>query len=69
MADIYLYRCVRIPFKDRYILVIGGSFEVLARHGGLWFRQGDTKAIMERVGQGWGQGPGVRGQGPGADGL
>ena len=52
VADIYLYRCVRIPFKDRYILVIGGSFEVLARHGGLWFRQGDTAAIMERVGQG-----------------
>jgi putative ABC transport system permease protein len=51
VADIYLYRCVRIPFKDRYILVIGGSFEVLARHGGLWFRQGDTKEIMERVGQ------------------
>jgi putative ABC transport system permease protein len=61
VADIYLYRCVRIPFKDRYILVIGGSFEVLARHGGLWFRQGDTGAIMERVGQG----SGVRDQGPG----
>jgi len=66
VADIYLYRCVRIPFKDRYILVIGGSFEVLARHGGLWFRQGDTREIMERVGQG-GQGSGVRGQGPGKD--
>ena len=66
VADIYLYRCVRIPFKDRYILVIGGSFEVLARHGGLWFRQGDTKAIMERVGQGGiEQGSGVRGQGSG----
>jgi ABC-type lipoprotein release transport system permease subunit len=66
VADIYLYRCVRIPFKDRYILVIGGSFDVLARHGGLWFRQGDTAEIMERVGQGsgaGGQGPGVRGQG------
>jgi putative ABC transport system permease protein len=37
IADIYLYRCVRIPYQDRYILVIGGSFEVLARHGGLWF--------------------------------
>lgn len=60
VADIYLYRCVRIPFKDRYILVIGGSFEVLARHGGLWFRQGDTRAIMERVGrvEGGGQGAG-----------
>ena len=56
VADIYLYRCVRIPFKDRYILVIGGSFEVLARHGGLWFRRGDTKEIMDEVGRG-GQGP------------
>ena len=59
VADIYLYRCVRIPFKDRYILVIGGSFEVLARHGGLWFRQGDTAEIMEA---GWGRGPGARGE-------
>jgi putative ABC transport system permease protein len=50
VADIYLYRCVRIPFKDRYILVIGGSFDVLARHGGLWFRRGDAGAIMEEVG-------------------
>ena len=59
VADIYLYRCVRIPFQDRYILVIGGSFEVLARHGGLWFRQGDTQEIMERLGEGarGGQGP------------
>jgi putative ABC transport system permease protein len=56
IADIYLYRCVRIPFQDRYILVIGGSFEVLARHGGLWFRKGDTQEIMEKVGRG-GQGP------------
>ena len=66
VADIYLYRCVRLPFQDRYILVIGGSFDVLARHGGLWFRKGDTQEIMERVGQGpgaGGQGPGVRGQG------
>ena len=61
VADIYLYRCVRIPFKDRYILVIGGSFEVLARHGGLWFRQGDTRAIMERVGQVEGGGEGQTG--------
>jgi putative ABC transport system permease protein len=71
VADIYLYRCVRIPFKDRYILVIGGSFDVLARHGGLWFRQGDTRAIMERVGQGAGvrdQGSKIRGQGPGVRG-
>jgi putative ABC transport system permease protein len=57
VADIYLYRCIRIPFKDRYILVIGGSFEVLARHGGLWFRRGDTQEIMAKVGS-WGQGSG-----------
>jgi putative ABC transport system permease protein len=56
IADIYLYRCVRLPFRDRYILVIGGSFEVLARHGGLWFRKGDTQAIMGRVGEGGGRG-------------
>ena len=54
IADIYLYRCVRLPFQDRDILVIGGSFEVLAKHGGLWFRQGDTREIMQR---GWGRGP------------
>jgi ABC-type lipoprotein release transport system permease subunit len=65
IADIYLYRCVRIPFRDRYILVIGGRFKVLARHGGLWFRQGDTQEIMHRVGEGGGrgQGTGARGQG------
>ncbi len=57
IRDIYLYRCVRIPFRDRYILVIGGSFDVLARHGGLWFRQGETQAIMRAVGEG-GQGAG-----------
>ncbi|MHB9075211.1 MAG: ABC transporter permease [Desulfobaccales bacterium] len=51
IKDIYLYRCVRIPFKDRYILVIGGSFDVLARHGGLWFRRGDTAEIMRTVGK------------------
>ena len=55
IADIYQYRCVRLPFRDRYILVIGGSFEVLARHGGLWFRKGDTADIMKSVGGG-GQG-------------
>ncbi|MDP3182632.1 MAG: ABC transporter permease, partial [Desulfobaccales bacterium] len=55
IADIYQYRCVRIPFRDRYILVIGGSFEVLARHGGLWFRKGKTEEIMKGVGGG-GQG-------------
>ena len=59
VADIYLYRCVRIPFRDRYILVIGGSFDVLARHGGLWFRRGDTQEIMRQVGGG-GEGAGVR---------
>jgi putative ABC transport system permease protein len=49
VADVYLYRCVRLPFRDRYILVIGGSFDVLARHGGLWFRRGDTAQIMQAV--------------------
>ncbi|MEJ2672585.1 MAG: FtsX-like permease family protein [Deltaproteobacteria bacterium] len=57
IKDIYLYRCIRIPFKDRYILVIGGSFNVLARHGGLWFRRGDTMEIMQAVATG-GQGSG-----------
>jgi len=56
IADIYLYRCVRLPFRGRQILVIGGSFQVLAKHGGLWFRQGETQGIMQRVGRG-GQGP------------
>ncbi|MFZ2089844.1 MAG: FtsX-like permease family protein, partial [Desulfobaccales bacterium] len=50
VADIYLYRCVRIPFKDRYVLVIGGSFPVLAKYGGLWFRKGDTNDIMNTAG-------------------
>ncbi|MGO8762065.1 MAG: ABC transporter permease [Desulfobaccales bacterium] len=68
VADLYLYRCVRIPFQDRYILVIGGSFEVLARHGGLWFRQGESKKIMSEVGRG-GQGHGARDQGPGQENL
>jgi putative ABC transport system permease protein len=45
VADLYLYRCVRIPFQDRFILVIGGSFEVLARQGPLWFRQGDGEKL------------------------
>jgi putative ABC transport system permease protein len=45
VEDIYLYRCVRIPFKDRFILVIGGSFEVLARHGPLWFRRGNGEKL------------------------
>jgi putative ABC transport system permease protein len=58
VADIYLYRCVRIPFKDRYILVIGGSFPVLAKYGGLWFRKGDTEDIMKAVGKETHQQPG-----------
>ncbi len=52
VADLYLYRCVRLPFRDRFILVIGGSFEVLARHGGLWFRKGESEEIMKKVGGG-----------------
>jgi len=51
IQDIYLYRCVRIPFRDRFLLVIGGSFQVLAKHGGLWFRKGDTQEIMQEVGK------------------
>ena len=51
IADIYLYRVTRLPFKGRDILVIGGSFGVLAKHGGLWFRQGETQAIMQEVGR------------------
>jgi len=57
IADIYHYRVARLPYRNRDILVIGGSFEVLAKHGGLWFRQGETQAIMDEVGGGW-QGPG-----------
>jgi putative ABC transport system permease protein len=57
IEDIYLYRCVRLPFRDRYILVIGGSFEVLAKYGGLWFRQGDGAEIMQEVGGGGQGGP------------
>jgi ABC-type antimicrobial peptide transport system permease subunit len=64
IADIYLYRCVRLPFQGRDILVIGGSFEVLAKHGGLWFRKGETQQIMREVGRG-GQELGVRDQGAG----
>jgi putative ABC transport system permease protein len=41
---------------------------VLARHGGLWFRQGESKKIMSEVGRG-GQGAGVRDQGPGKEDL
>ena len=46
ITDIYLYRCVRLPFYDRFILVIGGSLEVLARHGGLWFRDGSREELL-----------------------
>jgi putative ABC transport system permease protein len=49
VADLYHYRCVRIPFGDRFILVIGGSLDVLARHGALWFRQGDGPAILNQA--------------------
>jgi ABC-type antimicrobial peptide transport system permease subunit len=57
IQDLYLYRCVRLPFRDRFILVIGGSFEVLAKHGGLWFRKGDGEKIMREVGEGGQEGP------------
>lgn len=49
IADIYLYRCVRLPFRDRYILVIAGTLEVLERHGGLWFRQGQSQEPLRRA--------------------
>jgi putative ABC transport system permease protein len=49
IADLYHYRCVRLPFQDRYILAIGGSFDVLARHGGLWFRNGDSRETVARA--------------------
>jgi len=49
IADLYHYRCVRLPYRDRFILVIGGSFEVLERRGGLWFRQGDPQETMGRA--------------------
>jgi ABC-type lipoprotein release transport system permease subunit len=52
IQDIYLYRCARIPFRDRFILVIGGSFEVLAKYGGLWFRRGQGQEIMREVAAG-----------------
>ena len=50
MAELYYYRSVRLPYRDRYILAIGGSFDVLARHGGLWFRQGDSQETVARAG-------------------
>ena len=59
IAELYYYRAVRLPYRDRYILVIGGSFDVLARHGGLWFRTGDPQETVA-TGQGCGEGRGVR---------
>jgi putative ABC transport system permease protein len=65
VADVYQYRCVRIPFRDRYILVIGGSFDVLAKYGGLWFRKGRGEEIMREVGEGAkGASPGPSSTGP-----
>jgi len=49
IADLYHYRCLRIPFGDRLVLVIGGSFEVLERQGALWFRQGEGADLMRRA--------------------
>ncbi len=49
IAELYYYRAVRLPYRDRYILVIGGSFDVLARHGGLWFRTGDPQETVARA--------------------
>jgi putative ABC transport system permease protein len=46
IAELYYYRIMRLPYRDRYILVIGGSFDVLARHGGLWFRRGDPQEMV-----------------------
>ena len=51
VAELYHYRSVRLPYRDRYILAIGGSFDVLARHGGLWFRRGGSEATVARAGQ------------------
>lgn len=49
VKDIYLYRCVRLPFRDRFVLVIGGSFDILAKYGGMWFRQGDSVTILQEM--------------------
>ena len=49
IAELYHYRSVRLPYGDRYILAIGGSFDVLARHGGLWFRRGDSQETVARA--------------------
>jgi putative ABC transport system permease protein len=52
IRDIYLYRCVRLPFRDRFVLVIGGSFDILAKYGGMWFRQGDSVPILAEMAAG-----------------
>ncbi len=57
IAEIYHYRVARLPVRGRDILVIGGSFNVLAKHGGLWFRQGETRKIMQEVANGTGETP------------
>ena len=49
VADIYYYRCIRMPFQDRFTLVIGGSLDVIRRRGGPRFRQGDREEIMSRA--------------------
>ncbi len=49
VADIYHYRCLRIPFADRLVLVIGGSFDVLERRGALWFRNGEGADVMRQA--------------------
>jgi len=68
VADIYLYRCVRIPFKDRYILVIGGSFEVLAATEAFGSaRETRRRSWRGRAGRERGRGSRVRGQGSGED--
>ena len=59
IAELYYYRSVRLPYRDRYILVIGGSFDVLARHGGLVVSAGRLTG-NGGPGQGCGSGPGVR---------
>ncbi len=49
VEDIYHYRALRLPFRDRYILIIAGSFAVLERHGGLWFRTGQSAAPLRQA--------------------
>jgi putative ABC transport system permease protein len=49
IADLYYYRCVRLPYHHRYILVIGGSFVLLERQGGLWFRRGNSPETLAQA--------------------